>query len=231
MAKAFFEKYHEDEDTVIFASGVSHSKESDPSQFQRERRLLENTLVASRDKMFVYFSTCSIYDPSQDDTPYVKHKIEMERLIVNTANRYLICRISNVVGVSNNTATIFNYLAQHIHSGAAFKLWKNATRNIIDVEDVSTIVSFMVHTGRYSNQVHNVANPSCYRVVDLVAKMESHFGKKGNYTLVDAGEPFTIDTRLIQDLAEQVGVAFGEEYIERLLQKYYKIKERSPRDE
>ena len=52
------------EDVIFFASGVSNSLETELSEFQREEDLIRETFTQNPDKLFAYFSTCSIYDSS-----------------------------------------------------------------------------------------------------------------------------------------------------------------------
>lgn len=96
LAAAFSDDFTERVDTVIFASGVSNSQECDSAAFIRERVLLEKVLQKERKKV-VYFSTCSLYDPELKNSPYVKHKREMEALVRQTS-RHTIFRLPQVVG-------------------------------------------------------------------------------------------------------------------------------------
>ena len=86
------------EDIVIFASGVSNSSETNPAEFYREEKLVRETLSQYSEALFVYFSTCSIYDSSKSNSPYVLHKLHMEDIIHTAAKKYLILRVSNAVG-------------------------------------------------------------------------------------------------------------------------------------
>src|SRR5690606_38120158 len=112
---------------IVFASGVSNSRETRRENFMRERTAVLSALNLHR--KLVYFSTCSIDDPSASHiSHYVRHKIEMESLI-RKSNSYLICRLPQVVGKSDNLNTLINYLFHCINTGAHFEVWKNATRN------------------------------------------------------------------------------------------------------
>ena len=53
------------EDIVFFASGVSNSLETDKSAFLREENLIRKTIKENPNKIFIYFSTCSIYPKSR----------------------------------------------------------------------------------------------------------------------------------------------------------------------
>lgn len=56
-----FTNYKDDKEIVIFASGVSNSKNINKENFKKEFLLLEDIIKANPDKVITYFSTCSIY--------------------------------------------------------------------------------------------------------------------------------------------------------------------------
>lgn len=101
LAKTF-ETYHASNDVLIFASGVSNSKETNPEAFKRELALLKATIQNYPKAKLVYFSTASITDASVNTSAYVQHKIALENYIKSTTTNYLILRVSNVVGVNGN---------------------------------------------------------------------------------------------------------------------------------
>ena len=86
------------EDVVFFASGVSNSLETRSEEFLREENLIKKTIQENPEKIFVYFSTCSVYDSSKTGSNYVLHKLKMEQLIKESVEHYLILRVSNAVG-------------------------------------------------------------------------------------------------------------------------------------
>lgn len=64
LAQAFAIQFSQRDDVCIYAAGVSNSSCIDVQEFERERRLLSETLVkAKQTGVFVYFSTCSVGDP------------------------------------------------------------------------------------------------------------------------------------------------------------------------
>ncbi len=82
-------KNEDRENVVFFASGVSNSLETDKSAFLREENLIRKTIKENPNKIFIYFSTCSIYDSSKNGSSYVNHKLKMERLVEDLAPKYL----------------------------------------------------------------------------------------------------------------------------------------------
>ena len=220
IAKAF-SSYASNNEVVIFASGVSNSASTKPSDFHREQELLENTMQLSAPGKLIYFSTCSIYDPSLQDSAYVRHKLIMERLVESTAASYIIFRVSNPIGFTSNAHTVLNYFIEHIKTQSHFQVWKHASRNLLDVEDMFTICDNLINNGEYNNSVINIANPANYPVLLIIEMIEKHFKSKGNYALIEKGSSPLIDTSFIESLFPKLQIEFNNTYLPALLQKYF----------
>jgi nucleoside-diphosphate-sugar epimerase len=218
IANAFARYYADNDEVVIFASGVSNSRESREEAFLREKQLLTMALDAHR--IMVYFGTCSVYDTELSNTPYVVHKRQMESLI-RGAERYAIFRLPQVLGFAPNPSTLTNYLYQQINSGIAFQVWRHAKRSLIDVDDVALIVNYMIINSTAVNTTTNIAAPFSISILDLVKTFELVLGKKANYTIVDAGAKYEFDVGLAVRAATYLGIDFNDTYIERLIRKYY----------
>jgi len=226
MAKRF-SAYQNQNEVVIFASGVSDSKSEDEKGFQREVQLITKGLENNPDSLFVYFSTCSINDPSLQHKPYLKHKLNIERVIAGSGNSYMIFRVSNVAGSGGNSKTIFHYLVNAVKEGLPFDLWMHAYRNLIDADDLFALVDYLVSHGEI-NAITNIANPVSFHLPEMVSTMENYFGKKANYRKVEAGDFFHIDTSVVEKIALKAGVDFDGDYLRRLLFKYYPLHDVPP---
>ncbi|MGH2649118.1 MAG: hypothetical protein ACRDE8_16180, partial [Ginsengibacter sp.] len=126
-----FAKYEDDNDIIIFASGVSNSKDKEHEHFSREFQLIKKTINDYPKKIFVYFSTCSVEDPDLASAPYVIHKKKVEKFIKENVGKYYLFRISNLAGTSNNPYTLLNYFIFNILNNHPLNVWANAFRNII----------------------------------------------------------------------------------------------------
>ncbi|MCI5136862.1 MAG: NAD-dependent epimerase/dehydratase family protein, partial [Candidatus Electrothrix sp. AR1] len=162
-----FEKYRTREDITIFASGVSNSLEKKDKEFCREKKLLVESLNKFSSSRFIYFGTCSIYDSSVAASPYIDHKIKMENIIIDSGIPYVIFRLPQVVGISKNDFTLTYYLFSSILNGYHFKVWKNAIRYLVDIEDVVRYVSYIIDNEKQSDIAINVFTIAC-NVLDIV---------------------------------------------------------------
>lgn len=221
IAHAFRTAYSQREDVCIYAAGVSNSGCSDAHEFARERERLTAALQqAHRLDAFVYFGTCSVADPEMQNNPYVQHKLAMERLVA-AFPRHLILRLPQVAGKTPNPHTLLNFLYGRISRSEAFTLWRNALRNIIDVADVAAIAGCLIADGSTRNITLNVANPISYPMADIVSAMEKAVGKRAIYEVTERGSGYPIDVCAILPVLDAAGVKFGDDYLERVIGKYY----------
>lgn len=215
IAKQFLEV--DSDDIIYFASGVSNSSENDASQFKREENLIKETIFNNPQKLFVYFSTCSIYDSSKYDSAYVLHKLHMEEIIKYNTQHYLILRVSNAVGNGGNPNLLMNYLYHQISNENTLYIHEKATRNLIDVEDIKEITQKYIKS-KFTNRIVNVAYRSNYRIAEIVATFERLLNKKSNKIYQEVGEHYTID---LHELNYDFKIKKKEKYLENLVQKYY----------
>ena len=221
VAKRFL-SYANADQYLIFASGVSNSKTNDDEAYRRETELLEQMISKHPEKTLVYFSTCSIYDPGESASAYIIHKLKMEEVIQNRCATYQIFRVSNLVGNSDNPNTILNFFIYHIRHKINFDLWTNASRNLLDIDDLFKIADTILQERLFPNQVVNVASPFNYPVTEIIKELEQWYGHKASYVSIPKGHKFTIDISLIEPLIERMGIKFRHDYLRYLLTKYYK---------
>ena len=106
-------------------------------------------------------------------------------------------------------------------SGAHFQVWRHARRNLIDVDDVAAIITHLVRTSRANGVTTNVACPFSISIPKIVSVFELITDKNANYSIIEAGGAYSIDTSLANETANQIGIDFDESYIEKLIRKYY----------
>ncbi len=219
MARAFAE-LRLPSDVVVFASGVSNSLEADPAKFKRERDLLESTQVAYPGCRIVYFSTCSIFDRDRVNTPYVRHKLEMESFLAGLPNNHIVLRLPLVIGKTNYASTLPHVLYARIKSGEAFEVWKNATRYPIDIADVVCITQHLLEDTLCVDKAINIAFRA-YPVMDFVRVLESIIGKCARVKLVDKGASYYVPCQAVESLIQRLHLFPGENYLKMVLEKYF----------
>lgn len=220
LARVFGEADLDPSEVLIFASGVSNSQCEDRREFERERNLLSQWLSDSMTlKCFVYFSTCSVNDQESLRTPYVQHKLQMEQL-VRAYRGHLILRLPQVAGRTPNPHTLLNYLYARIARGERFSLWLRARRNVIDCDDVRTLGVALINNGVHGDTIA-IANTRDYAMIEIVETLERVCRGHAVYDAVDRGGACDIDVSRILPLLRDSGIVFGDDYLQRVLGKYY----------
>jgi nucleoside-diphosphate-sugar epimerase len=161
-------------DVLIFASGVSDSKENRTPQFNREKNLLLTTISENKDKKFIYFSTCDFYD-SKKSSKYINHKFESETLIKENCENWIIFRVSQIIGRGNVNNLLFNFFL-NIQNEKIINLYSSFERNLIGITDVKFIV--MKYIDICNNEIVNIANPKNIKVKEIVQIIEKNLNKK-----------------------------------------------------
>lgn len=208
------------ENVVFFASGVSNSLETEKSAFLREENLLRKTIEENLDKIFIYFSTCSIYDSSKNDSLYVNHKLKMERLVEDLCAQYLILRVSNAVGKGGNPNLLLNYLVNSIKQEKTINVHTLATRNLIDGDDVKNIVLKFLGE-KQLNKVLNIAYLENFSTTEILEILEKHLNKKPKTAFFNSGQTYKISIPEVENYFIENKLSNKNDYLWRLLERYF----------
>ena len=210
-----------DQDHVIFfASGVSNSLEQRKEEFLREENLIRKTIASNPEKVFVYFSTCSIYDSTKTGSPYVLHKLKMEQLIANACDKYMILRVSNAVGKGGNPNLLLNYLVRSAANSNTITVHTKAKRNLIDVEDIKNITLDLLDLQRY-NKVINIAYICNYSIIEILEAIEQQINIPLKLDLVKSGSGYDIDISEVENYFKDRNMIQKEVYLSKIIKKYY----------
>ena len=100
---------------VIYAAGVSNSKSKDKEKFLKERKKIKIFLNNhNTEYLFIYISTTGVLDNYVKKNKYTRNKIIIENLIKKSLNNFIILRLPQIVGKSNNPHTITNFIYKKI---------------------------------------------------------------------------------------------------------------------
>jgi nucleoside-diphosphate-sugar epimerase len=139
IASGFLNSKEDFNACVIFASGVSNSKETNVKQFERERNLILETISKNQDKKFIYFSSV-LAGVSKNE--YYIHNLEMEHLIKDKAKNFIIFKLPQVIGNSGNKNNLINHLVNQIKNDEELTVFINVSRALVDIDDVVKIVNY-----------------------------------------------------------------------------------------
>lgn len=203
---------------LYFASGVPNSGCVERSQFDREKRLLRESL-ASCDGKFVYFSSCALSASNYSLNKYYMHKLDMEKDVRDFSENYLIIRLPQVLGDFRVHPTIFNVFFDSIHSGKQFQIYEGSFRYIIDLDDVAR-ASYAIASNSEAGLVVDITNPVRYSALQIVQAIQDSVGVAASYVTVAKDDAYIIDTsegsRLLSSMAIDLG--FGSDYLHHKVQ-------------
>lgn len=179
----------DDENFIVFASGVSNSKEQNDNQYDRELLLLKQVILDNPNKKLIYFSSCSV--ESNKNTKYHEHKLRVESFIVDMTRNYIILRLPNIVGRPSNNNQLVNYFYYSLINDKEISININYVRHLIDVNDLPIIIDKLKSENRITL---NVAFDNGININDLVRTIEEVAGKKFHIVnTIDDGNDYMID--------------------------------------
>jgi len=208
---------------LIFASGISDSKQVNPVQCIREENLLRSMIQNHEDKLLIYFSSCSIENSNLSCDPYHIHKLNMEKLISSESKEYLIFRLPNIIGpVSNNSKTLLSFLVRNINAGCQIDIWSGSVRNLIDISDIVLISNYIIEHKLYINEIVNIANPTNISILNLIDIINIYFDKTLKYDFIETdSEYLNIKYGKIEKIINILNIKFDNSYIQNAMKKYY----------
>lgn len=212
-------------DVLIFASGVSNSKENSNLSFNRERILLQKAQLEYSNKLLIYFSSCALIDEKNFDIPYYKHKQQMEELVKEHKN-YLIIRLPQIIGFSKNRNTILNFFIDKINKNEKLFLNINAYRYFVDIDDVC-IFSNLLIKNNIKNITIDFANPYRYSVLEVVEIISKSLNKNyKNFEFIEGGEEYIINFENMQNILNRLNISFqfSIEYLKNNIERTYGAK-------
>ncbi|AFJ02319.1 NDP-hexose 4-ketoreductase UrdR [Methylophaga frappieri] len=198
---------------TVFASGVSNSRARAKSAYQREIDLLQKSM--SDMSLLVYFSSFLAAD---GQSHYAVHKRYIEDLIKQNAASYIILRLPQVVGITNND-TLINYLVRTIARKEHLVIQTQAYRSLIDVEDVMRVLQQLINK-KHSNITLPVGPCQPISVLDIVKMIETRVASNPSLVLSQAGNTQKADLTYLRQILGDNDPIFAEEYQCAVLEKY-----------
>ncbi|MFD4772155.1 NAD-dependent epimerase/dehydratase family protein [Streptomyces niveus] len=219
--------------TVALAAGESRTSGASDADFAREAALLRDVAkrCAADGKRLLFFSTAAtgMYGlaegPGGEDTPvtpytpYGAHKLALEEQLRDSGADHLILRLAHLVGPHGRYHQLIPTLVRQIREGAV-TMHRGATRDLIRVSDVITIIDRLLAVGPRADTV-NVASGFAAPVEDIVDHLAGALGFEPRKEYVDTGVQYAISTRKLRALVPQVAdMGFGPDYYRLVLNDF-----------
>jgi nucleoside-diphosphate-sugar epimerase len=210
------------EEDILFSSGVSNSGETNAALFQKEVDLVKQYIgQTGPDSTFVYFSTTSIFDRSKATSLYTNHKIYIENLIKDSDVNYLIIRLPNLVGLSNNPHTLTNFFSQSLLSGRPINLNPGAIRHLIDVADLPSILTDISEKFGKQKVTVNVETDKPLTAEQILNLLEEVVSKKANVNVCPENSKDQNPATPVDKLSQIYVLKTGGDYHLKMFGKYY----------
>lgn len=210
--------FNDNNDILIFASGVSNSKETNHNEYKRELDLLKTFLGTN--KKLIYFSTCSVLMECQSISHYITHKKNVEEYIKNNFNNYIIFRLPNVVGKTDNTHTSFNYFKNKLITNSQLFIEKESLRYFIDVDDLTITLSPIILDSGQNKKKINVCFNNKTDIFNFVMSMSETLGVQPKITIIDGGCLQDVDNSEFINLIDPKYKKIDQSYNKKLIEKY-----------
>lgn len=200
---------------LIFAAGVSNSKEVNSSEFVRDKNLLISTLEKYKDLKFIYISTVLA---GHVDNAYYRHKLEMEELVRNRAESYIIFKVPQLVGRGGNTNTLLNYFKSRIINEEPVTVYYDSKRSLVDISDLTNMVYYFLNITNKETII--IPGIEILNAVDLCKLVATTLDKPANIIEVFSEESNQwVDNQLSPQMLKDLGIE-KQSYTKRLLKKY-----------
>ena len=200
---------------VIFASGVSNSKETNNSEYNREKELLLKIINDNKQLKIIYFSSVLV---NKTKNKYYQNKLDIENIIKSNSDNYIIFRIPQVIGNNGNPENLVNYIKNSIISETEITIDKNIERSLLDVDDLVTIVDYC--KDKVSCEILTISEVKKIKVFTLCNLIGKILNKKPILKIVDNVEYENWSVKNSKIINESIINIDKLTYNEKLLKKY-----------
>jgi nucleoside-diphosphate-sugar epimerase len=222
-------------DAVAVAAGVASTSVTDPGLFDRDAAMTYDVLRSCRPTdTVVYFSTASAAMYGDADSPgdeagpvyptsaYGRHKLAMEAAVAASGKRWLILRLSHLVGSRQPPFHLLPALSERVLSGMV-TIYPGARRDLLDLRHLLVALDRLLTDGVHG-QIVNVASGVPQPIELIVSGIEQRLGRSPRHELRDVvpasrTNPVSVAklTALVPEVAD---FGFGAGYLDALLDRY-----------
>lgn len=198
-------------EAVIYAKGVSDSTCTEDYEFSRDYKELYDYITCKKESItFYYISTCSVY--SKKSSMYISHKLRCEELITGYQNTYIV-RLPQIAGRKINNNNLCGYIYNCILCGEGMRIFNNAKRNIIDIDDVKCVLVHIIDKKIKMPQVFNIATPEDVDINDFIESLEIYMGRVLKKIHVENTEcNYKININDVEQIYRNLNMNFGKHY-------------------
>ena len=207
---------------VLYAAGISNSQENLKKNLSREINLFKNFYKKNRNNKIIYISTCSVNDNSRNKSKYIKNKIKIEKFIKTKFKKFIILRLPELIGRSNNKNTLINYFFYMIKNKKKFYLFKNTKRNVLDIDDVLKISKHVILDKKINKKIICLSNKFFYTPQNIVKLIEQKLSIEAKYQLKSSiNQHWKLSDKSVLKYVKKAKIKFNKNYLQKALNKYF----------
>ncbi len=204
---------------IFFASGVSNSNCVNDFEFRRELDKIKNFELISKSQTFVYFSSCLLSLNMDNLNSYYSHKRDIEQYIISNFKNFLILRLPQVVGNSNNKNTLINNFIYKIQASQKIEILENSTRYFLDVNKLTCYLDILIKKN-IKNEILDIFYPKKYSIIEVVKILENCLNMKANLNIVKGGIDYDLKIpNYFKGFEKDIDTQF--DYLENCIYKYF----------
>ncbi|MEI7801547.1 MAG: hypothetical protein WCI97_02760 [Bacteroidota bacterium] len=101
------------------------------------------------------------------------------------------------------------------------KIFANACRYLMDVDDVSNILTSIISNSKQHNKTWNICFDNQIKVPELISLIEKIAGKNCEKIILEKGDCYQVPNSEFLNYLKEIKLKTDELYNERILRKYY----------
>lgn len=152
-------------DVIIFACGVPNSNEVREQEYEREFNLLKNIQIKYTNKKLIYFSSSSVETGKK--SKYISFKLMIEKYIKSNFNDFLILRLPNVVGNTDNKSQLLPFIKNSLLTNNYIRVKQSCYRYLIDVGDLPLVTTSLIKSN-IQNKIITVNFDNKIEIIEIV---------------------------------------------------------------
>jgi nucleoside-diphosphate-sugar epimerase len=226
-------------DVTAIAAGVTRTADATPAEFTREAALVYDVTRRCRaaGRTVVFFSTASdsMYGATgatgAEDGPvfptsaYGRHKLALEAVLAASGARYLVLRLSHVVGAGQRSHQLLPSLVTQVRAGQV-TIFRHTHRDLVDIRDVLSaldgLLAARTRDAVVNDAVVNIASGVLTPIERIIDGIERRLGTRAARRYVD--RPVVTTPTSVARLRSLVpgwsATPGGAEHAEILLDRY-----------
>ena len=212
----------EKSDYIIYAAGISNSREKSNNNFKKEINLFKKFIAKNQNNKIVYISTADVTNNLKKKSRYVKNKIKIEKLIKKCFKNYIIIRLPQIIGKSKNKNTLINFFNDKIKKGKKIELLNNVKRNLLDINDVLKMIKTILINKKTERKIIILSNKYSLKPIEIIKILELKQRKKAKYYFKETNKQiWNLNFNKNFKYFNKAKIKFDKDYFKKVINKYY----------